>query len=89
MSGELEITSALTDENTTEAARRFALYSVERELVSCKTPLDFFGGINSVRPGLCFALTFNDRFDYASKKMILVDYTVNHVDQDVKLTLWG
>jgi len=89
LAGEMIINTTFTDDNFDETLRRFALYSVGRDLVQVQVDLSLFGSIANVRPGLCANVNFNNRYGFINKKMMLISYTVNHVDERVTLTLWG
>lgn len=101
LSQELEIATALTQDNATEATRRAGLYSVQRDLLELELSYDAFGSIANVRPGLCVAVDLEDatqgstlhRFNYINKKMILIGYTINRTAKEqagrITATFWG
>jgi hypothetical protein len=92
MAGEMAIETTFSGTAggiTPETIRRFGLYSVMRDIVSAEVELELFGSLANLRPGLCFNVNFSGRFGFINKKMVLVAFTVNHVDEKVILSLWG
>jgi len=97
LSEELKIETSLTQENTEEATRRAALYSVQRDLIDIDVPIDTFGHTSNIRPGMIVTLVLEDtttqvllhRFGYVSKKMAVVGYIENRISEKLTLSLWG
>jgi hypothetical protein len=89
--------TCITQDDTAEAERRAALYSVERDLIVLNVPLDIFGSTANLVPGLCIALELEDvkidgteyRYGYTSKNMAVIGFTINRVSERIDLTLWG
>lgn len=89
LEGEFILDTAFTKYPTEEVLRKYNLYSVKRDIVSFDVPLSFFPSVGALRPGLCFSVTINNRFEFNNKKMVLVSYSINFLEEKVTLSLWG
>ena len=89
---ELIFDSACSRSNTLHTGTLETLHCVEREIIDIDwlwlSTTDFLT-VSRIPLGSCVTVNLLGRFGYSSKKMLVVAMTINHVDESVKLSVWG